>query len=65
MEAAEANPDAPWITGHGWRYSAFPDYKVHKKYIDEVIPDRPVYLTASDGHMGFGNSKAMELAGSN
>ena len=60
---AEANPDASWITGHGWGYAAFPDNTVDKKHLDKVVPDRPVYLTSRDGHMGFGNSKALELAG--
>lgn len=62
-EYAEANPDASWITGHGWGYASFPDNTVDKKYLDKVVPDRPVYLTSRDGHMGFGNSKALELAG--
>jgi predicted amidohydrolase YtcJ len=62
-EYAKANPDASWITGHGWGYAAFPDNTVDKKYLDEVVPDRPVYLTSRDGHMGFGNSRALELAG--
>jgi len=62
-EYAEANPNASWITGNGWGYAAFPDNTVDKKYLDEVVPDRPVYLTSRDGHMGFGNSKALELAG--
>lgn len=62
-EYAEANPDSSWITGHGWGYAAFPDNTVDKKHIDKVVPDRPVYLTSRDGHMGFGNSKALELAG--
>jgi len=62
-EYAEANPDESWITGNGWGYAAFPDNTVDKTYLDEVVPDRPVYLTSRDGHMGFGNSKALELAG--
>jgi predicted amidohydrolase YtcJ len=60
---AKAHPHLPWITGQGWGYSAFPDQTVHKKYIDEVISDRPVYLLERDGHMGFGNSKALQIAG--
>lgn len=60
---AKAHPALPWITGHGWGYSAFPDQTVDKKYIDEVISDRPVYLLERDGHMGFGNSKALQIAG--
>lgn len=60
---AKARPSLPWITGHGWGYSAFPNQTVDKKYIDAVIRDRPVYVLERDGHMGFGNSKALEIAG--
>jgi predicted amidohydrolase YtcJ len=60
---AKAHPVLPWITGHGWGYSAFPNQTVDKKYIDAVISDRPVYVLERDGHMGFGNSKALEIAG--
>ncbi|MBN1222444.1 MAG: amidohydrolase [Candidatus Aminicenantes bacterium] len=62
-EHAAANPDAGWIIGGGWGYAAFPGNTVDKKYLDEVVLDRPVYLESRDGHMGFGNSKALELAG--
>lgn len=62
-EFAKAHPTLPWITGHGWGYSAFPNQTVDKKYIDAVVADRPVYLVERDGHMGFGNSKAMQIAG--
>jgi len=60
---ARAHPALPWITGHGWGYSAFPDRTADKRYIDEVISDRPVYVTERDGHMGLANSKALESAG--
>jgi predicted amidohydrolase YtcJ len=60
---AKAHPALPWITGHGWGYSAFPNQTVDKKYIDAVISDRPVYVTERDGHMGLANSKAIEVAG--
>jgi predicted amidohydrolase YtcJ len=63
VEFAKSHPSLPWITGHGWGYSAFPDQTVDKKYIDAVISDRPVYVLERDGHMGFGNSKALEIAG--
>lgn len=62
-EFAKAHPSVPWITGDGWGYSAFPDQTVDKKYIDAVIADRPVYVLERDGHMGFGNSKALAMAG--
>ena len=28
-----------------------------------MVPDRPVFLTSKDGHSGWVNSKALELAG--
>jgi predicted amidohydrolase YtcJ len=60
---AKAHPKLPWITGHGWGYSAFPNQTVDKKYIDAVISDRPVYVGERDGHMGLANSKAIQIAG--
>jgi len=60
---AKAHPKLPWITGHGWGYSAFPNQTVDKKYIDAVISERPVYVSERDGHMGLANSKALEIAG--
>ena len=62
-EFAKAHPKLPWITGHGWGYSAFPNQTVDRKYIDAVISDRPVYVTERDGHMGLANTKAMQTAG--
>jgi len=61
---ASAHPNEPWITGAGWTYptfgeSALPD----KKFLDEVVPDRPVFLVAFDGHSSWANSKALSLAG--
>jgi predicted amidohydrolase YtcJ len=63
-EYAVAHPQAEWIEGMGWLYSTFgavalPD----KKFLDEVVPDRPVYLQAYDGHSSWANSKALARAG--
>ncbi|HEY1263151.1 MAG TPA: amidohydrolase [Terriglobales bacterium] len=64
-EFADKHPDNAWILGRGWTYPTFaaagglPD----RKYLDEVIPDRPVYLTAFDGHTAWANTKALQLAG--
>lgn len=60
---AEKNPDKVWITGRGWQYGFFEGGMPNKKYIDSLIPDRPVYLSAYDGHSGLANSKALALAG--
>lgn len=53
-----------WITGHGWDHEdwekkEFPTYKE----ISEVTPNNPVYFTRVDGHAGWANKKAMEIAG--
>lgn len=55
-----------WIVGRGWTYDIFgaaalPD----KKFLDDVIPDRPVFLVGYDGHTYWANSKALALAGIN
>ncbi len=63
LEFAKAHPSLPWIVGAGWGYAAFPQQTVDKKYIDAVIPDRPVYLYERDEHMGLANSRAIAAAG--
>jgi predicted amidohydrolase YtcJ len=35
----------------------------HRAGLDRVVPDRPVFLTAFDGHTAWVNSRALELAG--
>jgi len=61
---AAKHPDAKWILGRGWSYPVFaPAGLPDKKILDEVLPDRPVYLEAFDGHTYWANSKALELAG--
>ncbi len=63
-EYAAANPDAPWILGGGWLMSVFgPGGSPSRAIIDELVSDRPVYLTSADGHSGWANSKALEIAG--
>lgn len=58
------NPELEWVTGRGWNQvlwdgNEFPT----AEDIDEVVSDKPVWLTRVDGHAGWANSKAMELAG--
>jgi predicted amidohydrolase YtcJ len=60
---ARQNPRAPWITGRGWQYGGFPGGLPTKSYLDAVVKDRPVFLTAYDQHTGWANSRALELAG--
>ena len=63
-EYAAANPDVEWLTGGGWSMSVFgPGGSPSKTIIDELVPDRPVYLSSADGHTGWANSRALEIAG--
>jgi predicted amidohydrolase YtcJ len=61
---AASHPQAPWILGRGWSYPVFaPSGLPDRKYLDEIVPDRPVYLEAFDGHSWWANSKALQAAG--
>ncbi|MFI5114541.1 MAG: amidohydrolase [Terriglobales bacterium] len=63
-EYATAHPEKTWILGRGWTYPVFaPSGLPDKKYLDQIVPDRPVYLQAFDGHTWWANSKALQLAG--
>ncbi len=62
---ADAHPDAKVIRGFGWRYSLFPTTGPTKEPLDKLFPNRPVFLFAIDGHSGWVNSKALEMAGVN
>ena len=62
-EYAAAHPDLPWVLGRGWKYTVFGSALPDKKYLDEVVPDRPVYLESFDGHSWWANSKALAAAG--
>ncbi len=60
---AAAHPDHEWITGRGWQYAAFQGMPIHRRLLDAVVPDRPVCLTAFDGHTAWVNTRALERAG--
>ena len=61
---AAAHTDLPWVLGRGWAYTVFaPSGLPDKKYLDQIVPDRPVYLEGFDGHTWWANSKALQVAG--
>ncbi len=62
-EYAKKNPGLEWITGSGWPPSLFADGNPHKADLDALVPDRPVFLYADDGHSSWANSKALALLG--
>jgi predicted amidohydrolase YtcJ len=59
LEWAEAHPTAPRVLGLGWLFSAVPDGTPTRQMLDEIIPDRPVYLDAMDFHSAWVNSAAL------
>lgn len=60
---AAARPSQPWITGRGWGYALFPARFPHRRYLDAMLPDRPLVLSERDGHMSVCNTRALALAG--
>jgi predicted amidohydrolase YtcJ len=63
-EYAAEHPGEDWILGRGWNYAMFgPEALPHKKYLDEIFPNRPVFLEGFDGHTYWANSKALAMAG--
>lgn len=61
---AEANPELEWIQGRGWNQTLWEENEFPTAAdLDEVVNDRPVWLTRVDGHAAWANTKAMELAG--
>ena len=60
---AAARPDQAWVAGRGWLYAAFPGGMPTRQQLDAVVPDRPAYFECFDGHSGWANSRALEIAG--
>jgi predicted amidohydrolase YtcJ len=63
VRACAATEKKTWIVGGGWPLPAFPNANPTKEMLDAVVSDRPVLLSAADGHSSWANSKALELAG--
>ena len=62
--AAEQAKPGEWIQGRGWMNTVWEDTSYPtKEELDAVAPNNPVFLTRACGHMGWANSKAIELAG--
>lgn len=58
-----AHPEREWITGRGWYYQVFNGAMPTRQLLDTLVPDRPAYLIAYDGHTGWANTKALKAAG--
>jgi predicted amidohydrolase YtcJ len=60
---AAGHPEAGWILGGGWSMAAFPGGTPRREDLDDLFPDRPVFLPNRDGHGAWVNTRALELAG--
>jgi predicted amidohydrolase YtcJ len=60
---ASSADQGAWITGGTWDHMNWGGELPHREWIDSVTPDNPVWVMRLDGHMGIGNSLALELAG--
>jgi predicted amidohydrolase YtcJ len=62
-DCAVAHPDLPWIRGNGWALPIFPQANPSRELLDRLVPDRPAFFYAADGHSAWVNTRALELAG--
>lgn len=59
LDFATQNKTNPWVVGRGIKYGIVST----RQELDEIIADRPVYIGAYDGHTGWANTRALEMAG--
>ena len=53
-----------WVLGRGWNQVLWPVKEFPSAAdIDAGVADRPVWLSRIDGHAGWANSKALQIAG--
>jgi predicted amidohydrolase YtcJ len=62
---ADEHRDADWLVGGGWAMDVFPGGTPTRELLDEIAPDRPVFINNRDNHAAWVNSRALELAGVN
>ncbi len=61
---AKENPDVAWLTGFGLRYNLGPGFTpLTRQHLDAILADRPIAITAYDGHTMWVNSCGLRQAG--
>lgn len=62
----EYSKNAPmeWLYGRSWDQNDWPIKEFpNKEKLDQLFPNRPVYLKRIDGHAAIANQKALDIAG--
>ena len=62
----EYSKNAPmeWLYGRSWDQNDWPVKEFpNKEKLDQLFPNRPVYLKRIDGHAAIANQKALDIAG--
>lgn len=58
------NNKSQWLLGRGWNQVLWEDQQYPKAVsLDEYFKNTPIWFNRIDGHAGWANSKAMQLAG--
>jgi predicted amidohydrolase YtcJ len=60
---ADQHPDEEWIVGASYNGSLAPESLFDARWLDSVVPDRPVVLRAWDYHTVWCNTAALDRAG--
>ena len=61
-ERAAATPPGYWVTAFMFDDTKL-DVPLHRKHLDEAVPDHPVVVNHRGGHTSWYNSQALALAG--
>lgn len=64
MQNYSKNAPMEWLYGRSWDQNdwAIKEFP-NKEKLDQLFPDRPVYLKRIDGHAAIANQKALDIAG--
>ncbi|WP_102693276.1 amidohydrolase [Rummeliibacillus pycnus] len=63
VDYAKTQTTRDWIIGTGWDHTAWGDTSFPtREQLDVVLKDRPIVLLHAEGHYGWVNTKALELA---
>ncbi len=64
VQAAAAKlPAGEWVRGRNWDQTNWGGEFPNADDLSKLVNDRPVYLIRVDGHAGWANRKALEIAG--